>query len=206
MASTPTQSTAAFTVTNSVLDWKEGWTVAYSTLLLDNDLYCKDSIERHHAIVDQIGFGSSPAPSALGTAQTERIGGQMAWYYVVASGATGTVTLDQSIDWRDRIVSWWLMYKASTTYIPGTANDNDISANNQGSTGPVGAAYYAGTFYTEQGSAAAGQCGLGTTEHSLLADSTNGYLKLTYGAPTSNAASFTCNMVYSPMLGQQTAT
>ena len=201
MATNIVQATANFTSTAGILAYKEGWTVAYSSLMGNNAGYNKDSIERNHALADQIAFGASPAPSALGVAISERIFGHRTFYYNVASGgAPATATIDASIDWRDRLITGICLYRASggAAYLPGGASDRLISAPAGDMTAlPFG-------WYSEQGLPAKCVC-LGGVDHYLYADGATGYLTL-YIEATVTSYAVDVNLDYSPRLGKMNIT
>ena len=64
--------------------------------------------------------------------------------------ANGTViTIDTSLDWRDRVLYGWVLAYGAATY-PGNANDTNM---NSGGTDPAPTAIYTGTGATDAGAA-----------------------------------------------------
>lgn len=204
MSTSPVQGTAAFTIPNTVLDYKEGWTVAYSTIMIDNALYCKDSIEIHNTIADQLAYGANPLPTALGTAKTERLSGNRV-HYIASPNAGGQVDtdVDTGMDWRDRFITIVGIFKAvALTYVPGASADNLIFGNDTGTSGTLVAFY--GCMYSEKGGGAI-EIDIGTTNHAYRVDAATGKLFFRAGA-TAGDHCVNVTIFYGPKYGQETAT
>lgn len=181
---------------------KGAWSVQYSAALAGNEGYNKDVMERQHRQVSSISIGSSPAPVALGLAETALVFGHRTFFYNVASGgAPQTITLDTSIDWRDRFVTGICLYRLSggAAYLPGGSSDDKIAAPN----GDMTANAFG--WYTEKGLPV--KCAfIGVSvDHYIYADSSNGNLKLYIEATVSSYA-VDVNMDYSPKLGRMNLT
>jgi len=194
------QANETFLSTEMKLRKRGGWSKQYSAALAGNEGYNKDSLERQHRLVDQISIGSSPAPTALGLPKAELIYGHRTFFYNVASGASPvTVTIDQSIDFRDRFITGICLWRLNggNAYLPGGSSDaaimspaGDMTANVFG-------------FYTEKGTSVAFIGG--STDHSLKVNSSTGYLEI-FIYDMTNSYAVNVNLDYSPKLGRMNIT
>lgn len=155
---------------------------------------------------DVAGDGTPPA-SANGGRFLGGNGGFM-WFDGVTTGVTA-ITLDSTLDWRDRWISITARIILNTTpsdYVPGGTFDNTLTGylgKLSGSSAAFVSDFLATTFYSEAGSTGAGVLPMGTLSNldadfiDIWADSTNGNLKIGKPSDTGDEAAFGLFVIFS---------
>lgn len=134
--------------------------------------------------------------------------GGFMWFDGVTIGTTA-ITLDSTIDWRDRWISITAriaFYTTPSDYVPGGTFDNTLTGHLGQLSGSLAAFvtdFLATTFYSEAGSAGGGALPHGKLSNvdaddvDIWADSTNGDLKIGKPSDTGDEAAFGLFVIFS---------